>query len=362
MMNKRNTEYLPDDLVVEILSRAPTKSLARFRSTSKGWNALVKEERFSKKHSANASRQSLVIMLIDFRVYVVSVDLRAMQDNKVALTRQFTLEDPQSNSSEEVDICNVIHCDGLLLCTTEDDRLVVWNPVSGETKWIQPRKSFHKNDVFALGYDRKSSCYKIMRMDHFDDRFATAENELEIYDFTSNSRSVLSVTAFAFSIRRSQTRGVYVKGSTYWLAHDEALHKFLQSFDFSTETFQSRSSLPYPPDQYYSSCTLSVVREDQICLLDVYSLDVWMSSKIESNGFITWSKIRKAIANYKFSYGMSFVADEQHKVLVCYDKKNLHIVAEDRYIQVTDNGHGENSSCAFVQSYVPTLVRIQQGL
>ncbi|CAA7048014.1 unnamed protein product [Microthlaspi erraticum] len=119
MMNKNNSVHLPEDLVVEILSRVPTKPLERLRSTSKEWNALVKDGRFSKKHSANAPRKSLVIVLIDFRVYLVSVDLREIEDNKVALTRQFSLEDPYSNSSEEVDIRKVFHCDGLLLCTTK---------------------------------------------------------------------------------------------------------------------------------------------------------------------------------------------------------------------------------------------------
>lgn len=41
----------------------------------------------------------------------------------VNATSQFYLEDPQFKSSQ-VDIRKVFHCDGLLLCSTEDDRLV----------------------------------------------------------------------------------------------------------------------------------------------------------------------------------------------------------------------------------------------
>lgn len=331
MMKKRNSVDLPEDLVVEILSGVPTKSLARFRSTSKEWKALVKYERFSKKHSANASRQSLVIMLIDFRVYIMSFDLRAMQDNKVALRRQFTLKDPSSNSSEE-DIYNLFHCDGLLLCTTKDDKLVVWNPVSGETKWIEirPRNSDKENVLFALGYDSKSSCYKIIRVVWF---FVgdVVHNEHEIYDFTSNSWSAIRVNTDRFFIPWYWSCGVSVKGYTNWLALGPlGTSKFLLSFDFSTEKFQTHS---FPHCLQYSEYALSVVREEQLCLLDVKSLDVWMSSKIEGTGVMSWSKILTAKADYKFSHRTSFVADEQHKVLVCYDKNILHIVAEDRYIQ-----------------------------
>ncbi|XP_039797866.1 putative F-box protein At4g09190 [Panicum virgatum] len=39
--------YLPDDLVVEILSRLPAKSLCRFKCVSRSWRALIFSDRFS---------------------------------------------------------------------------------------------------------------------------------------------------------------------------------------------------------------------------------------------------------------------------------------------------------------------------
>lgn len=135
----RSTVYLPEDLLVEILSRVPTVALARLRSTSKRWNALFKDGRFAKQHFANAPRHSsLVLTLIDSRVYLVSINLHEIINNKVApsakLTGPFSLKDPLFGYSEEVHIRNAFHCDGLLLCITKDYRLVVWNPCLGETK------------------------------------------------------------------------------------------------------------------------------------------------------------------------------------------------------------------------------------
>ncbi|CAA7048015.1 unnamed protein product [Microthlaspi erraticum] len=100
----------------------------------------------------------------------------------------------------------------------QDSKLVVWNPVSGETKWIhQPRKSFDKYDVFALGYDSKSSCYKIIRMDQIF-RGVVVQIDYETYDLISNSWSDICVKTDRFYLPWDWRSGVSVKGHTYWLA------------------------------------------------------------------------------------------------------------------------------------------------
>ncbi|KAL9306906.1 putative F-box domain-containing protein [Arabidopsis thaliana] len=52
---------LPYDLIDEILSRVPTKSLIRLRSTCKRWNSLFDDHGFSKKHFDNAMKQNMFI-------------------------------------------------------------------------------------------------------------------------------------------------------------------------------------------------------------------------------------------------------------------------------------------------------------
>ncbi|CAA7031543.1 unnamed protein product [Microthlaspi erraticum] len=45
---------LPEELVEQILFRVPIESVARWRSTSKQWNALLKSKRFLKTHASYA--------------------------------------------------------------------------------------------------------------------------------------------------------------------------------------------------------------------------------------------------------------------------------------------------------------------
>ncbi|CAL9221998.1 unnamed protein product [Arabidopsis halleri] len=360
---------LPVELQEEILSRVPAKSLARLRSTSKRWNALLKSGSFAKIHSANAPTESLIIMLKDSRVYLASVNLHGVHNNvaqSFELGSRLYLKDPH--------ICNVFHCDGLLLlCTIKENRLEVWNPCSGETKLIKPKNSYYKeSNFFALGYANKSSGkkYKVLSVDRRDHVPGISNNEYEIYDITNDSWRVLGVTTNRIL---RQNHPVSVKGNTYWVArHPEwpFNKKYLLSFDFSTERFQSLS-LPQPFP--YEVAALSVVREEQLCLLGYYNnetysgdLNVWVTTSIGS--VMSWSKFLTVHTinpgrGILFADGMSFLAVEQTKVLVCFNYKILHIVGENYHIQhVDDYGRDSTSrsSCSVVLlHYVPSLAQIQ---
>ncbi|CAN7106205.1 unnamed protein product [Brassica rapa subsp. narinosa] len=70
----------------------------------------------------------MLISTIYSKVYLVRFNLHGIHDknNVGKVISQFSLNDPLSSSSlKEVGIRHVFHCDGLLLCTTIDERLVV---------------------------------------------------------------------------------------------------------------------------------------------------------------------------------------------------------------------------------------------
>ncbi|KAG2306429.1 hypothetical protein Bca52824_026177 [Brassica carinata] len=360
----RNTIHLPDDLLVEILSRVQDASLARFRSTSKGWNSLIKKE-------VRRAKKSLVVMLIDCRVYSVRFDLH---DNVAKVRSQLSLNDPLSNSSEEVDVRRVSHCDGLLLCTTMDERLVVWNPCSGETsRIIKPINSHYYTDTYALGKSTRNNEYKILRVHHRGHGFGwQCLVNYEIYDFTSNLWRVVGETR-EWSLPGAWQYGTSVDGNTYWLSYDinQACPRNVNTlgcFDFTTERFRC-VPLPVDPLSYYVYA-LSVTREEQkLCLLayrdERHNIDIWMATKIKSTGDMSWSKFLSVKRTHSLCNGMSFLADRENKVLVCPTKyKNasncLHIVGTDKYIQVDHHDVGSESSLPYRYDD-PTLVQIQRG-
>lgn len=120
---------LPRDLAEEVLSRLPVTSLTSARSTCKAWNALSKDSSFTTKHlgrQATLADEFMLVLMMDYDIYLVSVNLDENADigymrHEGTLTSQ--------NCIDQIDVCEVFHCNGLFLCISQDNaRLVVWNP------------------------------------------------------------------------------------------------------------------------------------------------------------------------------------------------------------------------------------------
>ncbi|CAL9221204.1 unnamed protein product [Arabidopsis halleri] len=377
---------LPSDLVEEILSRVPAITLNRLRSTCKRWNALFKDQRFIEKQVRKSAKQSMLLMLKEYRVCSMSVhNLLEIEKNaadpSTIFKVGFDLKDSRS-ISDQVDVSEIFHCHGLLLCTTKDISLVVWNPCTGQSKWIQhshapyPRKG---RSMFFLGYGNNKSCrsYKILR--YWDDGTLCYQVvEFEIYDFSSDSWRVLNNVTCNFVPR---VNGMSLKGNGYCLALDNMNHhiKYLLSFDFTTESFE-RLSLPVPDFRIldHKTIALSVVREEQLSLLlqrcRASKVDVWVTNKIDTKE-VLWSKFFTVdiyIPRDMLSYDVSFVIDKEKRMAVGCEPSNsykinnlVYIVGEDR--EYTEIYFGESTKefsrpilkfCRpIIFDYVPSLVQ-----
>ncbi|KAL1219360.1 F-box protein [Cardamine amara subsp. amara] len=374
---------LPRDLAEEVVSRIPVTSLRGARSTCKKWNTFFKDGSFRRRHickekAKKKQRQEFqVVMMLDYRVSLFSVNLRYPCIERVG--QLISLDD-----ADRVDISDIFHCHGLLLCTTNDiSRLVVWNPCSAQTWSIQPRNSFNKLDKYALGYDMKNKQHKVLRfLDHPDWRTSPQLREFEIYSFDSNLWKVLDVNP-DWDIDGFH-RGLSLHGNTYWFARDKIPlggdHSyFLLCFDFTTETFGPRLGLPFHP-YFRDTVGLSSVGENQLAVLfqrcsPPYTLKIWISSKIEPNA-VSWNKLflkvdMKPLTGFNFCFtGASFFVDEKKKVVMVLDKdrdtfiatRNIaYIIGNKGYLKKVELGESRHLTCwPLGCSYVPSSVQINQ--
>ncbi|EFH59450.1 hypothetical protein ARALYDRAFT_898339 [Arabidopsis lyrata subsp. lyrata] len=354
---------LSRDLVEEIHSRVPITSQRAVRSTCKRWNVLSKDQNYT-KHLGPASKEIMLIMIRGCRAHLMSVNLHGVHNHKYLVDTSIK----ELGKLNQVEIFEVLHCDGLLLCVTKDySRLVVWNPYSGQNRWIQPKSNnFHTLDRFAIGYDiNNNQKVKVLRFYYWSDYV-----EYEIFDFKSNSWTVLDVTT-DWKIHR---RGVSLKGNTYFIAHErfkvDQEGEFLRSFDFTRERFGPLHPLPFH-SCLDDSVILSTLREEKLAVLfkrcDACDMKIWITTKIDANT-VSWSNFLKVdmqlYAERFRSPCRSFLVDEKKIVAVIFDidrktwtNYKPFMVGEDGYQGEVDLRDSE--LWMLMCSYVPSSVKIQ---
>ncbi|CAA7023702.1 unnamed protein product [Microthlaspi erraticum] len=338
---------LPEELLEEILCRVPTTSLIRLRSTCKQWNSLVNDRRFTRTHFDKAPKQFTMCMLNNHLFCSMSINLRSFPH--VEVTRKFGLNKLHS-SLDQIKFCHVFHCcEGLLLCVTRENhpRLVVWNPCTRQTRWINSYKGY--TNTYALGsyQDQKSpndNSYKILSHSGYGEN-----REFETLEINSNSWRTLDVTLdFKLSVIDC---GVSLKGKTYWITDDE----FLVSFDYTSERFERLSCLPR---QYtvYETRSLSVVREENLAVL-IQDRVTKKANKIIETKAVSWrmflavnSKLN--LERYLWESGR-FLVDEEKKVFVfCDTGSKLCIAGENNHVRQVDSG-----LTGYLFTYVPSLTQ-----
>ncbi|KAM0931796.1 hypothetical protein ACQ4PT_000088 [Festuca glaucescens] len=162
-------ESLPDDLLVDILSHVPVKSLCRFKCVSKHWLSLI-------DHPEH--RRKLPQTLVGF---FCSNDESVIQFTSVTgsscplIDTSFAFL-PDYRQLEILDCC-----DGLLLCRCytqgNEFRYVVCNPTT--EKWVMLPDSGHNGEVGTtrLGFDRAVSShfhvFVLLEGNHGSDRYIT---------------------------------------------------------------------------------------------------------------------------------------------------------------------------------------------
>ncbi|CAA7051256.1 unnamed protein product [Microthlaspi erraticum] len=378
--------YLPWELETEILYRVPATSLKQLRFTCKRWYALSIDPFFIKKNLGGKAATQMVLKKYQ-SVYSFSFDLHGIH-NRYDQFIKFTGKLENLKDPGDVKISEIFQCESLLLCTTKDERLVVWNPCTGQTRWIQSSAMYH---TCFLGYKNNNKysfdSYKIFSCStYLDDQDATVR-KFETYDFDSDSWRVLDDDTHSWSIA---SRGVSLKGDTYWLNSDDEeepdLINSILVYDFTSESF-GRLPLPFQVNNYYDDqevVVLSVVREEKLAMLHQrlgsLEMKIWVTNNItdEAKDDLSWSvflvvDLGKLMINNRTKV-TSFLVDEENKrAMCCFFHEvltRIYIVGEDIhkrvYREMKENPSVldweppslKRSQRPLLFSYVPSFVRI----
>ncbi|KAL0664840.1 hypothetical protein Bca4012_101678 [Brassica carinata] len=357
------TSYLPADLEEEILSRVPATSLMRWRSICRRWNTLFfEDQRFSEKHFRNAPKQPLVLMLTEYRLFFASVDLKFVPPS-IEFSDALSLKNYYVSRDAHID--TVSHCDGLLLCATESE-LVVWNPCSGQTRWIRDHDGsrwFRGGSLFMLGYENNQSCrsYKILKFYHIINYDVDVQYErFKIYDFNSNMWRFLDARINPRNCISNESHGVTLNGNAYWISSHNEEGGDLLSFDFTRERFRRyRFPLTFRRCHYRA---LSVVREELSVLRWIDSnMEMWVTNNMDTcEADLSWTK--SFTMDFVLNIYTSVLIDEDKKVALCdspCEEVAFTIGEEDEYYSEVPF-EGARSRHEHIFNYVPSLVQFPQ--
>ncbi|KAG7633805.1 F-box-like domain superfamily [Arabidopsis suecica] len=164
-----NSGTLPTDLMVEILSRVPAKSAARFRCVSNDWNSLLRSpyltNLFLKRSSARPH------LLITFQAegkwsFFSSPEYLISDQNSNLVVVDNHMDVPKDYSFGVcVPVCGLMCTSNeWVLSRKRDARMMICNPSTGQFKSLPKVRSCRGNVITYIGYNPIEKQYKVLCM------------------------------------------------------------------------------------------------------------------------------------------------------------------------------------------------------
>lgn len=247
------SDYLPIDVLVEILSRLPVKPLLRFTSVCKKWYSLILNPNFVSKHLEQSisepSFQNQFLLVRHYNILTKRERFALHFDNPFV-----TYAELQCPFTRVNDFFRVVGtCNGLI-CLADDidtytDTVIIWNPCARKSINL-PKPVFSNRPqgtvLLGFGFDSVNNDYKIVRIVYFlnipGDHHYRVPPQVEIYALSTRVwRSICNVAPM-YDIFSYFPSPAFVNGHLHWVAskyrEDGSFHNFLSGFDMSAEVFR----------------------------------------------------------------------------------------------------------------------------
>ncbi|KAM3270995.1 F-box/kelch-repeat protein like [Capsicum chacoense] len=242
-----------EEIIVEILSRLPVRSLHRFKCVSKYWKALISDPYFRMKHLNRAKNdrnsQKNLISKTCFDKKKTSDKITHFYSSSLSSSVQLFEDEKEVDFSPNwTPWCAFIlsSCDGLVLIKFLDLRtnkviLSLWNPTTRESVELPlPRLVPLKHCICGMGYDTTSDDYKIVMINLT--RFAHGAISTEVLALKSGG----SWRSCEYPTDISRVQGVwdcgmdyfaFIHGAFHWVGRRLSQCYIVVSFNISNEVY-----------------------------------------------------------------------------------------------------------------------------
>ncbi|KAL7128921.1 hypothetical protein ABFS83_13G027200 [Erythranthe nasuta] len=157
------SNYLPTDLVLEILGQLPVKSLVRFLTVSKSWRSIITTPTFISSHLSNAKNRTLVHEK-ELHSFLTIAENGPFETFNSSSKLEFPFK---SDRTFRI----VGSCDGFI-CLSDDEfrdssqcSIIIWNP-SVRNHRVLPNPTINPETphFVVLGFGVASHAYKVVRL------------------------------------------------------------------------------------------------------------------------------------------------------------------------------------------------------
>uniref|UniRef100_A0A803MNF2 F-box domain-containing protein n=2 Tax=Chenopodium quinoa TaxID=63459 RepID=A0A803MNF2_CHEQI len=230
----------PEEIIAEIFSWLPAKSIGRFRCASKPWKSLLSQPQFIKTHLDRTKHRPIVeeslILLSPESGSLYSTQLNNahhLLDEITLFAKKLTFDDHRFTFFYH----RLVSCDGLILVSNDDKKLLLINPTTREIKEM-PSLSLPfdlKPLSFGLGYDSVNDDYKVVLISCIEKTF-DAQMFVHVYSVRNGTWKRVDDSPFKH-FPFEDTSAVFVDGFIHWVAMSSDRSFVIAAFDLVDEKF-----------------------------------------------------------------------------------------------------------------------------
>lgn len=283
---------IPPELIEEIFSRLPVKTLMRFRCLSKSWRSTIGSQEFIKKHLKNFSGHTLLLgnfngnddLLAD-EPYLYSADYDSFLETDRAVFKELNLP-VESRSDLDTEI---LGSSNGLLCVLSfwDDRPILWNPSTRKHRILTcatdecqcPFLVGTSYTNYGFGYDSESDDYKVVAITVIYGSNDQVYSEVKVLGLKVDSWKRAPDFPYYFD---RYVHGELVDRALHWVvkvSSKSKSEKLIAAFDLGTEEFKL---LPQP-EYFDRNCDMRLgILRGCLCLICEYCkshFDIWVMTE-----------------------------------------------------------------------------------
>ncbi|XP_028060525.1 F-box protein At3g07870-like [Camellia sinensis] len=335
-------EQLPTQIILEILSRLPIKTLFLCQLVSKHWLSLISDPHFANLH---LSRSPVSLLLKPFYPRRESRQLRLVdlqiahsthpRDAQLKFIPKFNY--PLLKEDEIVNSCNGLLC--LSDFTDDSDPIFICNPILGEyiTLPILHHRGNYDATMTAFGFSLKTNQYKVVRFFlqevvyiDYNTQMGSYREEAEAEIYTIGGEGLWRNMGKVPYHLTNHSFNSFVNGAIHWLNFNHDSPGFIRCFDFGTEEFRV---VPQPLEfglhrEFRGHKCVGVLQDSlSICEFSIHcGIDIWMMKEYGNEE--SWSKefvIGNVVNNKKggFDYYEPIMVLKTGEILMLYNKDGL---------------------------------------